>query len=188
MRRATILLLTTLVLGVPAAARAEGDVDVSASVVVTQLKQMAVEYWGAEACPAGYTVVVGEVLDFEPNGERAGAEASEPGCFTRIGANVWHDHLAADRRSTALCALFVHEYGHSLGHAHTTDPLSVMSPGTLYTTGLPPVCSEVLDGAWIGFASTTVVEDAAPAERRHASAKLTAKKARVRRARKRGRR
>lgn len=139
-------LLTVLALCAPAVASGEvlqaSDVDESNSQQAATLIELAQAYWGYSACVGQYQVIVGPITDQPKNPDGTGGEpigeAAIPGCFMRIVPRTWHGE--GPDGELELCAAFIHEYGHSLGHQHTADPASVMDPFTALTTGLPPEC------------------------------------------------
>lgn len=125
-----------------------GDVEKTSSPVVQQLWKLAVRYWNAEpSCPTGYHVLVNNITDQPQNpdgtGQEAAGEAGVPGCYMRIIPSYWLEELTPDQQTENTCAVFIHEFGHSLGHPHTTDPNSVMNPFTMYSTGMPSECKEL---------------------------------------------
>lgn len=161
MRRGCLLLLSLLALCAPASAAGEvlhaGDVDESNSPQAVALIRLAQEYWGASACQGHYQVIVGSITDqpAKVDGTElgAGGEAMMPGCWMRLIPSMWHETAFA-----WICAAFVHEYGHSLGHPHSTDPKSVMDPLTAYDQGMPtPECAApVVEGEEVVTAAEPV--------------------------------
>jgi hypothetical protein len=97
--------------------------DVTNVPVMQQDLAIAAQYWGVTLSP--YTVKV-EPLVTEPN-LYAVAQADEPGNWQRIAPAFWeaNDNVEGLR---IICVMVVHEYGHSTGHPHVTDPNNVMYP------------------------------------------------------------
>lgn len=148
-----------------------GDVEESSSPVAKELTELAQEYWGYEPnCPSGYKVLVNNITDQPSNpdgtGTDAAGEAAVPGCFMRIIPSYWLESLAPGEQTEDTCAVFIHEYGHSLGHPHTTDPNSVMNPFTMYSTGMPPECRELAGSAPEPAAANPVARKATRHHRR----------------------
>lgn len=140
----TIIVVNAL----PANTTQPGDVDKAGTDSAKKLTELAQEYWGYEpTCPGGYHVYVNNITD-QPNnpdgtGTNAAGEASVPGCSMRIIPSYWEEKLTPGAQTEDTCAVFVHEYGHSLGHPHTTNPNSVMNPFTMYEQGMPQECKEL---------------------------------------------
>lgn len=135
-----------------------GDQNKSTAATAQKLLTIAKEYWGAEAaCPGGYDVLVNEITDqpaeVDGTNQKAAGEAAMPGCFMRVIPSVWLEDLTLGASAEIICAIVVHEYGHSLGHPHSTDPNSVMNPLTVYTTGMPRQCKELGE---VEFAPITI--------------------------------
>jgi len=59
----------------------------------------------------------------------------------RITERSWN--AAVYPGESHLCAIVIHEYGHSLGEPHNTNPLSVMNPEVAFSTGKPPACTQI---------------------------------------------
>jgi hypothetical protein len=125
-----------------------GDVEKAQTSAARKLTELAQEYWGYEpVCPGGYHVYVNNITD-QPNnpdgtGTNAAGEAEVPGCSMRIIPSYWEETLSPGAQTEDTCAVFIHEYGHSLGHPHTTNPNSVMNPFTMYEQGMPQECKEL---------------------------------------------
>jgi hypothetical protein len=131
---ATVAVLASLAL--PSIALA--DVDVTNTPLGQQLLGEAQSYWGTSASCIQYMLLVGPITD-QPEGIiDPAAEADTPGCSMRISETAWDSYPMAD-----LCALATHEYGHSLGKEHDTNPTSVMDPGAVYSTGKPADCTDL---------------------------------------------
>jgi hypothetical protein len=132
----------------PAAQTQPGDVEKAQTAAAKKLTEVAQAYWGYEpVCPGGYHVYVNNITD-QPNnpdgtGTNAAGEAAVPGCSMRIIPSYWEETLSPGTQTEDTCAVFVHEYGHSLGHPHTTNPNSVMNPFTMYEQGMPQGCKEL---------------------------------------------
>lgn len=129
MRR--LVALVMLLLSLVATKVAVADTNVTATTKATQLLGDAAAYWQRTPMCATYTILVGPITD-----QPAAAEAEEPGCWMRISERAW-----GEVAPWTLCVTVVHEYGHSLGEPHNTNPLSVMNPAVEYTTGKPAVCT-----------------------------------------------
>ncbi len=129
------LALILLILALPATAVA--DQDVSGTPEVARLTGVAERYWHAAPACASYAVLVGPLVL-----QGVAGEATIPGCWMRFDPTSWAEPGALGEFDR--CTVFVHEWGHSLGYEHTTDPNSVMDPATIYTTGAPPECKTIL--------------------------------------------
>jgi hypothetical protein len=92
--------------------------DVTASPIAQQNIAIASAYWGVTI--PGYHV---EVAALQSTAPKAVGEAGEPGNWQRIAPEFW-----AAKELRILCVIETHEYGHSLGHEHVTDPTNVMYP------------------------------------------------------------
>lgn len=158
MRRCRPLLLTVLLLLVGASsAQAAVIIDPRSTVtdplVIAHL-EIAAAYWQtAPDCPDG--INVGRWT--EANDPNVWGLATTPGCDMWLDAD--HYPMAADEEDPdgwrqAICTTVVHEYGHLLGHDHSDDPNSIMTPlfsfGHDYVPGCarpvaPPVVEEPID-------------------------------------------
>jgi hypothetical protein len=94
----------------------------------------AAAYWGGDPrCPAGIDVSLDATL---PAGEVA--RATVGGCDIRY-STAWYPRPSNQTWAAwaeQLCIITVHEYGHLLGRAHTSDPDDIMNPNpTFVPTG-----------------------------------------------------
>ena len=54
------------------------------------------------------------------------AMGSAQACAIWFGRNRWHRKFRDDWQS--FCEVYIHEWGHVLGHGHSDDPFSTMHP------------------------------------------------------------
>src|ERR1035437_3473838 len=113
--------------------------DITSTPIIQKYLRIAAQYWHhtptSVAHHSGcerYKVVVSKLAP--ETGPSAVAEADTPGCWLRYSPNTWRQiqsSLAGEDSDYGLregCVLAVHEFGHSLGHKHSTDPDNVMYP------------------------------------------------------------
>jgi hypothetical protein len=116
--RFLIILLTLCSLTLPTIASATDVTDIP---VVQQDLAIATQYWGVTISP--YAV---EVRPLVLTG--AVAESEQPGHSQRLSAETARALLPKTSEYRWACVIIVHEYGHSTGHGHVTDPNNVMYP------------------------------------------------------------
>jgi hypothetical protein len=112
------VLLAAAALVAPAAARADGG-QPFADPVLDRYLQVATEHWGTPppTCLAVYS--------FDDPDPSVASRAEQPGCTMWLDRDYFRAPL---RASTSDCAVVVHEMGHLLGHAHSSDPTDMMYP------------------------------------------------------------
>lgn len=103
------------------------ELSVGNTPIMQRLLKEAQAYWGRQTnCPSGYYVLVGipQAAPSVAEGSVLG-DAQIRGCWMRLSPSSWL--MAVLHQSPrATCVLVTHEYGHSLGEEHSTDPRSVM--------------------------------------------------------------
>ena len=97
--------------------------DVTQTAVVQETLNIAQRYW--HATPACQTIKV-YLARIEPTDLGI---AEQPGCTILLAYQTyyWLDETFSSTGRLA-CEVITHEYGHLLGNAHNTDPLSIMHP------------------------------------------------------------
>ncbi len=125
MLRRIMLVATLCLLACPAAA--DASPDPSRDPLVRRWITVAQAYWGASpACLGGVDVVVG---NWGPQDD-TWAFAARGGCWIVLRPTVYPMPAGSDPTwwRTAMCSTIAHEWGHILGHGHSTDPRSLMYP------------------------------------------------------------
>jgi hypothetical protein len=133
-RRSLAAAIACSALLAPASARAQDEQPYS-SPTLTRYLQIAERHWavpaptcvGEDAAPVGVNVVLYD----DPDPEVVAA-AERPGCRIWLDRDFWP--RPASRRD---CITIVHEWGHLLGHGHSSDPGSLMFA---FPTGGAPGC------------------------------------------------
>jgi hypothetical protein len=144
-----------------AASTASADslpVDVTATPLVQRDLALAVRYWAIErpalAVPCTpMQVFVATMADATGNdgvtlpAAQVWAETDLSSCVLNISRSMWHAIIAGDRADRrAACAMFAHEYGHTLGLADTASVAMLNMDSDRQDD---PLCSQAVYG-WGG--------------------------------------
>jgi hypothetical protein len=134
LRLATVLVCAFALLAAPARA------DHGATVVdptLARYMQIAASYWGGPepVCtePDGHVIHPHAVMANDPTPNRA-AWAEVGGCRIWLDSDYW-----SSTPNEQYCNLIAHEWGHLLGHEHSSDPKDLMWPQ--WTNNVVPGCA-----------------------------------------------
>jgi hypothetical protein len=170
-----LALLGALVFLAPAAAARADQGQPFSDPVLDRYLGIAAAQWGGPAptCtqPDGTVTGVQTLLYDDPDPNVA-ARAEMPGCRIFLDRDYWPAPA-----SRIDCTVIVHEWGHLLGHPHSSDPNNIMAETPVMGA---PGCTFV--AAHKGKAKSTVAARSRLAKAKRAKAKAAAKAKRVRRA------
>jgi hypothetical protein len=147
------LLAAALIVGLTAVP-ATGAAVTRATSPIALATSIAERYWGAVPCHGQIKILVQQpapaviedsdawVMFSSSLGanDLAAPASSYTNCTVALGRFRWPTTASMVQDWDMLCMTMTHEFGHLLGHVHTTTPGSVMNPVFTNYTSEPQLC------------------------------------------------